>query len=150
VGLSEFYREVLGFHRTDTVGGVLNFLTCNHDHHVLNIGEIPSSPHRLHHMAFQLRDFAAHGRAADVLAANDIPILWGPARHTAGHNIATYFRDPLGRLVELYAEMDVYLPDLEILEPRPWHRKLPMRPHNWGRDEVVNWKTNFEFRLSEA
>jgi catechol-2,3-dioxygenase len=149
-GLNRFYREVLGFHYTDSFGEAVNFYTCNHDHHVLNIVSVPQARYRLHHLAFQLRDYSAHSRAGDVLAAHDVPLLWGPSRHTAGHNIASYFRDRQNRLVELYTEMDVFVPDLGYMEPRPWHKQLPMRPQRWAPGDVVNWKTSFEFQLSQA
>ncbi|MGX4770598.1 VOC family protein [Bradyrhizobium guangdongense] len=148
--LDIFYRDILGFHYTDSFGEAVNFYTCSHEHHVLNIVNVPHACHRLHHLAFQLRDYSAHSRAADALATRNVSLLWGPSRHTAGHNIASYFRDSAERLVELYADMDVFLPDAGMVEPRPWHKQLPMRPQRWAPGDVVNWKTSFEFELSKA
>lgn len=150
VKLSEFYQDLLGFHHTDSFGTAVNFYTCNYEHHVLNIVDVPVPAYKLHHLAFQLRDYAAHARAADVLSSRDTAILWGPTRHTAGHNIASYFRDPQGRLIELYADMDVYMPDLGMMEPRPWHKQLPMLPQQWARGNLANWNTHFEFDLAKA
>ncbi len=67
---------------------------------------------KLHHIAFELRERAQHHDAADLLSAANIPIVWGPARHTAGHNLASYHFDPDQVLVEFYADMDVYIPEL--------------------------------------
>jgi len=38
-----------GFATTDWFEGIATFLTCNHDHHVLNIIAAPEA--RLHHLA---------------------------------------------------------------------------------------------------
>lgn len=146
--IMQLYRDVLGFHHTDAFGDVVHFFTCNHEHHVLNVVTAPT-PHRLHHLAFQLRDTGSHSRAADVLAQQKKPIVWGPTRHTSGHNIASYFQDDSKRLVELYTDMDVYLPDLDMMEPRPWHEELPMRPRRWERGDVAHWKTSFAVELSK-
>jgi len=146
--INELYRDVLGFHHTDAFGDVVNFYTCNHEHHVFNIVQA-EVPFRLHHMAFQLREYAAHARAADILARDGKPIVWGPTRHTAGHNVASYFQDDGRRLVELYTDMDVYLSDLGMMEPRPWHEEIPMRPRKWARGDVAHWKTTFGVELSQ-
>ncbi|MCO6188419.1 VOC family protein [Rhizobium sp. L1K21] len=146
--IKRFYTEVLGFHRTDAFGDVLDFYTCNYEHHVLNVVEAPTA-HRLHHLAFQLRETGSHVNAADLLARDSKPIVWGPTRHTAGHNIASYFQDDSKRLVELYTEMDVYLPDLDMMEPRPWHEEIPMRPRRWERGDVAHWRTKFAVELSQ-
>lgn len=146
--LNAFYRDFLGFHHTDSFGDVVNFYTCNHEHHVLNIVEA-QVPHRLHHLAFQLREYTAHARAADILARDSKPIVWGPTRHTAGHNVASYFLDDRRRLVELYTDMDVYLAELGIMEPRPWHEEMPQRPRKWARGDTAHWKTKFGVELSQ-
>ena len=146
--INKLYRDVLRFHNTDAFGDAVHFYTCNYEHHVFNIVQAPV-PHRLHHVAFQLREYAAHARAADVLARDGKPILWGPTRHTAGHNIASYFHDNSKRLVELYTDMDVYLADLDAMEPRPWHEEIPMRPRKWQRGDLAYWKTTFGVELSQ-
>ncbi|MYZ47157.1 VOC family protein [Propylenella binzhouense] len=147
--LNTFYRELLGFYPTDTLGAA-QFYTCNHDHHVLNIIDVPSAAPRVHHVAFELRDYAAHARASDVLATHNYPVLWGPTRHTSGHNISSYFFDTQRKLLELYAQMDVYWPDLDMMEPRPWHLQSPMRPQVRAPGDDANWKTVFKFGLSQG
>lgn len=146
--LLDFFHNILGFAITDWIGEVATFLTCNHEHHVVNIGSSPTA--RLHHIAYALRDTAYHVVAGDVLAKHDIPVAWGPTRHTAGHNVASYHYDPDRTLVELYSEMDVFLPHLGICEPRPWHRDAPQRPKRWGPTELSNWETRYEFDLTKA
>jgi len=146
--LVTFFRDILGFTITDWIGDIATFLTCNHEHHVVNIGGAPVA--RMHHIAYELRDTAYHAVACDILMRERIPIQWGPSRHTAGHNVASYHYDPGHTLVELYSEMDVYLRHVGICEPRPWHRDLPQRPRHWGLDELTIWETRYEFDLTKA
>lgn len=125
----EFYKNILGFLQTDKIGNRATFLTCNSDHHVLNISNIGHK--MMHHIAFQLKDSSHHTVSADFLASKKIPLVWGPFRHTAGHNIASYHHDPEFNLIELYTEMDQYIPALGYFEPRPYHEELPLRSREW-------------------
>ncbi len=133
---------------TDWFEGIATFLTCNHDHHVLNVIGAPET--RLHHLAFELRSRAAHHDVADFLAKQNHPILWGPSRHTAGHNLASYHYDPSRFLIELYSDMDVLVPELNIFEPRPWHEAYPQRPRVWTIEQLTTWGTRFDFDLKTA
>lgn len=144
----KFFNEVLGFHVTDRIDPGATFLTCNRDHHVLNVVEAPFR--KLHHIAYELRDRAQHHDAADLLSAANIPIVWGPARHTAGHNLASYHFDPDQVLVEFYADMDVFIPELGWFEPRPWHETLPLKPQVWQRNTLTTWGTKYDFDFRKA
>lgn len=148
VALKAFYEDVLGFHYTDDIANLAFFYTCNRDHHVVNVVGIPGA--RIHHIAFELRDNADHMRAADTLSRNEAPVLWGPSRHGASHNVAAYHYDPDKVLVEFYTQMDVYLPALGIQEPRPWHGEFPMKPKSWPLEHMSVWDTRFEFNLAMA
>jgi len=139
----EFFRELLGFVKTDEISPGATFLTCNRDHHVLNVVHAPMR--KLHHIAFELKERSHHHDAADLLSAHHIPIVWGPARHTAGHNLASYHFDPDRVLVELYADMDIYIPELGWFEPRPWHETLPLKPQSWDRTTLTTWGTKYDF-----
>jgi catechol 2,3-dioxygenase-like lactoylglutathione lyase family enzyme len=144
----KFYSGVLGFHTTDWFEGRATFMTCNRDHHVLNIVNAPAQ--KLHHIAFELRNSTHQFEAADFLARVGVPVVWGPSRHTAGHNLASYHYSPDKVLVELYADMDVYLPDAGYCEPRPWHEELPLRPRVWRSGDYSRWATQFEFDFRKA
>ena len=146
--LVDFYRDVLGFHYTDDIGGLAYFLTCNRDHHVVNVVGIPES--RIHHIAFELRDGSDHVRAADLLSRADCPTIWGPSRHGAGHNLAGYHYDPDRVMIEFYTQMDVYLPALGYHEPRPWHDEFPMKPKSWPLEAMTIWNTDYGFNLAMA
>lgn len=142
-----FYQDILGFTFTDKIGeDFCNFLTCNTDHHVLNI--VASNESRLHHIAFQLKDASHQYASSDVLMKHGRPVLWGPSRHTSGHNIATYHHDPDQNVIELYTDMDVYISELGIFEPRPWHKELPLKPRVW--EGLSSWGTEFEVDLAKV
>lgn len=142
--LIKCFRDFLGFWLTDDIAGIANFLTCNRDHHVVNI--VKAAESRVHHIAFELRDSSCHPLAADALRAAGISLLWGPSRHTAGHNLAAYHYDPDKVMIELYTEMDTFIPELGICEPRPWHEHFPMKPRSWL--EVNAWGAEFGFNLA--
>lgn len=132
--------------------GVATFLTCNRDHHVVNVVDLPDS--RLHHLAYELTGNAEHAISCDRLAIADTPVLWGPSRHYAGHNLASSHYDPDRVMIELYTQMDVYLPALKQFDPRPWHRhrhrQRPLRPQSWRPEQMTNWETAFGFDLVTA
>lgn len=144
----KFYSDILGFYTTDWFEGRATFMTCNRDHHVLNIVNAPAQ--KLHHIAFELRNSTHQFEAADYLARVGVPVVWGPSRHTAGHNLASYHYSPDKVLIELYADMDVYLPDAGYCEPRPWHEELPLRPRVWRSGDFSRWATQFEFDFRTA
>jgi catechol 2,3-dioxygenase-like lactoylglutathione lyase family enzyme len=141
---AQFFEDVLRFSITDRIDPGATFLTCNRDHHVLNLVTAPFQ--KLHHIAFELRARSQHHDAADLLSANQIPIVW----HTAGHNLASYHFDPDQVLVELYADMDVLIPELGWFEPRPWHETLPLRPQVWQRGTLTTWGTKYDFDFRKA
>jgi catechol-2,3-dioxygenase len=146
--LELFFAEMLGFYRTDWFEDMITFLTCNYDHHVVNLVTAPIT--KLHHVAFELRGSAHQYEASDRLTKAKVPIKWGPARHTAGHNYASYHYDPNHTLVELYADLDVYVPELNCFEPRPWHEELPMRPRVWPLNPLSAWATEYAFDMAKA
>ena len=141
-----FFKDFLGFVFTDDIAGIANFLTCNREHHVVNLVKAPES--RVHHIAFELRDSACHGIASDALRAAGVNLLWGPSRHTAGHNVASYHHDPDKVMIEFYTEMDAFIPELGMSEPRPWHEHFPMKPRSWGATELNAWGAELAFNLA--
>ena len=143
-----FLVDGLGFSTTDWFDDFVTFVTCNRDHHVLNVIQAPFAA--LHHLAFQLGGAEHQVRAADLLTRHGTPTLWGPARHTAGHNLASYHQGADGALIELYNDMDVFLPDLGYCEPRPWHGDLPQRPKHWPITAMTRWDTRYEFDFATA
>ena len=127
---AEFYQNVLGFRVSDWIEDFFVFMRCSPDHHSMNF--LGSKYQKMHHIAFQLKDWAHVERACDHLAKHDIPLLWGPGRHGAGHNIFTYHHNPDKQIVELFTELDIILnEELGYFEPRPWHEEFPQGPRVW-------------------
>ena len=139
---ADFYQDVLGFRVSDWIEDFFVFMRCSPDHHTMNF--LRTKYQKMHHIAFQLKDWAHVQRACDHLYNHQIPLVWGPGRHGAGHNIFTYHRDPDGQFVELFTELDIILnEDLGYFEPRPWHEEFPQKPKVWkdGLDATNHWGT---------
>lgn len=131
--IAEFYQRVLGFRVSDWIEDFFVFMRCGPDHHSMNF--VRSKYQKMNHIAFQLQDWAHVQRACDHLYTQHIPLVWGPGRHGAGHNIFTYHHDPDGQTVELFTELDIMLnEDLGYFEPRPWHEEFPQKPKVWKAD----------------
>jgi catechol 2,3-dioxygenase-like lactoylglutathione lyase family enzyme len=139
--VTDFYVEHLGFRVSDWMEDFFSFLRCNTDHHAANFRT--GAKIFMHHIAFELKDWAHLGVACETLGLHKRPILWGPLRHGIGHNIAIYHRDPDDHIVEFYTEMDqMKNEELGYFDPRPWHEDRPQRPKVWTRDAgAMVWGT---------
>ena len=119
---AEFYEKVLGFRVSDWIDDFFVFMRCNTDHHTVNF--IRGNNIKMHHMAFELKDFIHLQNACDLFGQRKIPIIWGPLRHGPGHNIATYHRNPDDQVIEFFCELDKMVDEnLGYFEPRPWHQR---------------------------
>ena len=126
----DFYTSMLGFRVSDWAGDFFAFLRCGPDHHTINF--LRGDEQRMHHYAFELKDWAHVQRACDHLGEKDVQIVWGPGRHGIGHNIFIYHFDPDHRVVEYYTELDQMKNEAAgHFEPRPWHKDHPQRPKIW-------------------
>jgi catechol 2,3-dioxygenase-like lactoylglutathione lyase family enzyme len=127
-----FYTKVLGFRESDWMGDFFAFLRCSPDHHTLNF--VNSGKIKMHHCAFELKDWGHIQTASDYLASRKIPLIWGPGRHGIGHNIYTYHHNPDGQIIELFTELDQMNDEnLGYFEPRPWHAERPLKPKTWPK-----------------
>jgi len=134
----DFYCNVLGFRVSDWRGDNFAFLRCNTDHHTVNFVVDPVP--QLHHIAFEVKDWAEIQRAAEHLAKNNIRLVWGPGRHIIGHNIAIYHRNSDKLRVEFFCEMDQMKDEsLGYFDPRPWHQDRPQVPKTWPKDTLRNY-----------
>lgn len=125
----KFYTDVLGFKVSDWMGDFFAFLRCGPDHHSINL--VQGAKTKMHHIAFELRDWTHIRDACDWLAHDRIPLVWGPVRHGIGHNISTYHRNADGQIIELFCELDRVNEDLEVYEPRRVHQELPQKGKVW-------------------
>src|SRR3978361_1137122 len=62
--LAKFYGEVLGFRISDWIGDFFVFMRCNADHHSVNF--ISGKTSKMHHIAFELKDFSHLQTACDL------------------------------------------------------------------------------------
>ncbi len=128
----DFYTRVLGFKVSDWLLNKFAFLRCGPDHHTVNF--MTGDENRLHHIAFELKDWSHIQSACDHLGRLNKKIIWGPGRHGIGHNIFIYYRDDDDNIVEFYTELDQIKSEaLGYFEPRPWHQDFPQRPKVWER-----------------
>ena len=127
---ADFYGRVLGFRVSDWIEDWFVFLRCGPDHHTINF--VQGKTTRMHHIAFELKDWPQVQNACDFLGGRNIPIIWGPGRHGPGHNIFTYHRNPDDQIIELFTELDKMLDEsLGYFDPKPWHRDRPQKPKVW-------------------
>jgi catechol 2,3-dioxygenase-like lactoylglutathione lyase family enzyme len=130
--VTEFYCNVLGFRVSDWIGDFFSFLRCGPDHHTVNF--VRGKSVKMHHIAFELKDFSHIQSACELFGRKNIPIIWGPGRHGAGHNVFTYHRNPDDQIVEFFTELDRMTDEeLGYFDPRPWHVDRPQRPKVWDR-----------------
>ena len=135
--MADFYCRVLGFRVSDWIEDYFVFLRCNPDHHTVNF--IRGSKVKMHHIAFEMKDFAHIQDACELLALRKMPINWGPVRHGPGHNVAIYHRNADDQNVEFYIELDQMKDEnLGYFDPRPWHHDRPQRPKVWDRQSSPN------------
>jgi catechol 2,3-dioxygenase-like lactoylglutathione lyase family enzyme len=128
--IAEFYIKVLGFKVSDWIADFFVFLRCNADHHVVNFIQGPDV--KMHHIAFELRDFSHLQNACDIFGQKEIPILWGPVRLGPGHNVATFNKNADDWMVEYFCELDQMKDEaLGYFDPRPWHKDNPQYPKVW-------------------
>lgn len=123
----KFFVEVLDFKISDVIGDdFAYFLRCNPEHH--GVALIKGNGW-LHHHAWQVQSIADLGKLGDRLDAAGQNLLMGPVRHGAGHNLAAYYVEPAGAVVELYADMEMIYDD-----ERP--------PVYWSQDDR-RWATRW-------
>ena len=102
-----FFLEGLGFQVSDEIPAFgACFMRCSTDHHNLLIQQGPFAT--LHHVAWEMDDVDAVGRAAaQMLAADPSRHVWGLGRHAIGSNYFWYLRDPAGNFHEYSSDLDV-------------------------------------------
>ena len=121
--MADFLADTLDFRLSDEVEGKAFFMRCNVDHH--GIGLFIGAG-VIHHYAWEVQSLAQLGDFADRVDQRGGSVLWGPGRHTIGSNIAVYFLEPCGVVVELYADMERVYDELNR-KPGSWE----MVGHKW-------------------
>ncbi|MGI9061569.1 MAG: VOC family protein [Ktedonobacteraceae bacterium] len=134
----EFYTESLGFDISDWLLRECVWLRCNNDHHTVLLmrGKMD-----IEHVGYSIFDGPEMLKWADYLSQRQTPILWGPGRHGAGHDLFLCLADTEGIHIELSAELQQYYDHDVTNPPRLWHTRT--MAHNlwgsipaWMREEV--------------
>jgi 3,4-dihydroxy-9,10-secoandrosta-1,3,5(10)-triene-9,17-dione 4,5-dioxygenase len=101
----EFYREVLGFRRSDYMsfgptGQGIHFLRCTPRHHslaLLQVGDLTG----LQHLMFESTTLDGVGKALDRALAKGVEISSSLGRHRNDKTVSFYMRGPSGFDVEI-------------------------------------------------
>ena len=122
----DFFCDVLDFRVSEVIEERGVFLRCNSEHHAL---AFLGGRGTLHHHAWAVPGVRDLARLGDLLDERGSTLIWGPLRHGAGDNVAVYFEDSAGAVVEVYAEMEHIL-DEAGFTPRTWSND---DDHWWSR-----------------
>ncbi|GAT72382.1 VOC family protein [Microbacterium hydrocarbonoxydans] len=114
LAMRDFLVDVFGFRVSDQIGDdAAFFLRCNNDHH--GVAVFKSTRAAMHHHAWQTQSIVDLGRLGDRLARTGSRLAWGPVRHGAGDNIAVYYVEPTGAVIELYTDLElIFDPERQI------------------------------------
>ncbi len=117
-GMVQFLTKVLDFRVSDVIGTGGSrgyFLRCNTEHHGIAVLQGRGT---FHHHAWEVQGVSDLTKAGDRLHALGRELLWGPVRHGAGNNIACYYKEHSGNVVELYTDIEQIYDDNR--EPVVW------------------------------
>ena len=115
-----FYTEALGFDISDWLLREYAWLRCNNDHHTLILMQ---GRQDIDHIGYSIFDGPELLTWADFMSRHQVPILWGPGRHGAGHDLFLRFADGEGIHIELSAELQQYYDRDVTSPPRLWHTR---------------------------
>lgn len=103
-GMMEFLRRIFDFRLSDVIGDdFAYFMRCNSDHHGIALIKGAGT---FHHHAWQTESVQDLTSLGDRLHLVGRELIWGPVRHGAGHNIAAYYVESTGAVVELYTDLE--------------------------------------------
>jgi catechol 2,3-dioxygenase-like lactoylglutathione lyase family enzyme len=137
----EFARSVMGLRESGRIVNpagvpVLGFFRCHTLYHCYGVAHGPGD--LLHHFQLTLKDSHAVIEAYERMKAEGaVELLWGPLRHGAGQNVAFYFHDRAGHIVEYSAEEEVIL-DEDNYRVLIWSTSDHRAADEWNRT-VAPW-----------
>ncbi len=142
----DFFLRVLEFRVSDVIGDdFAYFLRCNPEHHGV---ALIKGRGWMHHHAWQMQSIAELGKAGDRLFEAGGELLMGPVRHGAGHNIAVYYVEPTGAVVELYTDMELIFDDER--PPIVWSQDDPKWATRWATYDFTAFRSHGIFPAAEA
>ena len=141
-----FFRDVLNFRESDSLGEAITFLRPfpNPFHHGIGIGQSDSV--HLNHLNFMVTEVDDIGRGLHRMRRADVPIVYGPGRHPASGSMFLYFLEPDGMTLEYSFGME----EFAEVDPRP-ARVLAPSPENfdsWGSPRDARMGTGGAIELT--
>src|SRR5579883_535549 len=127
--MEAFYRDYLGFQKSDELPHFMTFWRCNANHHSIAFCAAHQGETGLHHAAFDTKDWQEFLSAVFWMGERGLIREWGPGRHLAGNNLFAYYKDPEGNVVEWTAEVK------QITDPNyvaPVRQPGPRTADQWG------------------
>jgi len=103
-----FWRDVLNFRESDSVGEFITFMRCwpSPYHHGIGIAQYERAC--LHHVNYMVTEIDDIGRALSRLKSAGSDVVFGPGRHPASDSIFLYFLDPDGMTMEYSFGMEAF------------------------------------------
>jgi catechol 2,3-dioxygenase len=135
----EFASRVMGLKESSRIVApdgipILGFFRCHTLYHCYGVAR--SHYDGIHHMQFTLKNpQALYGAFEHMKQRGKVELIWGPLRHGAGHNIAFYFRDYTGSIMEYSAEEEIILNETTYV-PRVWPVTDPRATDEWSLSQV--------------
>jgi 2,3-dihydroxy-p-cumate/2,3-dihydroxybenzoate 3,4-dioxygenase len=125
-----FFREVLNFAKSDSLGDVITFYRAfpNPYHHGIGIGR--SARNQFHHLNFMVTEIDDVGRGLARFKAKQVPVVFGPGRHLASTSVFLYFLDPDGMTLEYSFGMEEF-PEADPRAAR-YLEPTPLNFDTWG------------------
>lgn len=142
----DFFVKILDFRISDVIGDdFAYFLRCNPEHHGV---ALIKGRGWMHHHAWQVQSIAELGKAGDRLFESGAELLMGPVRHGAGHNIAAYYVEPNGAVVELYTDIEMIYDDER--PPIIWEADDRRWATRWASYDFTEFRSHGVYPASEA
>ncbi|WP_134704387.1 VOC family protein [Ammoniphilus sp. YIM 78166] len=114
----KFYNQVMNFKISDVVDdGIGAFMRCFPISYHHSFAVFRGEEHGLHHVNFMVNDIDDIGKARNRFIRHDVPIVFGPGRHTPSGAIFLYYLDPDGMTVEYSFGMEEF-PEVGARKPR--------------------------------
>jgi catechol 2,3-dioxygenase-like lactoylglutathione lyase family enzyme len=135
----EFTARTMGLRESSRIVNpegipVLGFFRAHTLYHCFGLAR--STYAGLHHFQLALKDTPSVLAAYEKMKQDGkVELIWGPLRHGAGHNVAFYFHDYSGNIVEYSAEEEIILDDDNYL-PLIW--------------QTTDWRTSDEWNRTTA
>ena len=138
--LIAFFRDVLNFRESDSIGEATTFMRpfAHPLHHGMGIGK--SAKRVFHHLNFMVLEIDDIGNAQNRMKKHDVPILFGPGRHPASSSVFFYFLEPDGMTPEYSFGME----EFSEVDPRE-ARRLPMAP-----EYIDEWRSVRDPRMAQT